>query len=243
MRAHDNLGLAADDLQQGTLVQGSAQLAGEQGQPELICQLVAKSVSNRAHMLGSQYLGGGQQRRLSAALCNREHCPNRNQSFARTNLTLKHAVHRVVLPEIFEQFVADRNLPGCQFKRQLGIETGKQLTGDSRRGGDGCVLASALEQCRLQQEGLVKTKGVTRRLPLVVILWSVNKANRLIERKQTIRFNNFGWQLFCDWRQDIEQDPDRATNHPCGDFRRSWINRNRQLGPTFCIGLVDVFCE
>ena len=97
-------------------------------------------------MLSSQDLGWCQQRRLTTTLRNREHCPHRNQGFARANLTLQHAVHRVVLPEIFEQLVADRNLTGRQFERQLGIETGKQLTGDSRRGGDGCILASALEQ-------------------------------------------------------------------------------------------------
>ena len=97
-------------------------------------------------MLGCQDLGWCQQRRLTAALRNCEHCPHRNQGFARANLTLQHAVHRVVLLEIFVQLIADRNLPGRQFERQLGIETRKQLTGESRRGGDGCVFASALEQ-------------------------------------------------------------------------------------------------
>ena len=216
MRAHDNLGLAADDLQQRALVLRCTHLAGEQSQPQLVGQVVTQGFANRAHVLRCQHLCWRKQGRLPAALSHRNHRANGNQGFSRTNLALKHSMHRVLLREVAQQRVAHLNLTGREGERQLLIEVGQHFCRDSRCGHNRGIFAATLEQRCLQKECLVKPQGVSRGLPVGFVLWAMNQANGLLERKQAVGRHDLSRQFVFNLRHHIEQNPKGATNHPGG---------------------------
>ena len=216
MRANDNLRLAADYLQQSALVLGRAKLAGEQGQPQLVGQVVTQGLANRAHVLRCQHLCWCKKCRLTAALSHRNHRANGHQGFSRTNLALKHAMHRVLLREVAQQRVTNLDLTGRESERQLLIEVGQHFCRDSRCGHNRGIFAATLEQRCLQKECLVKPQGVSRGLPVGFVLWAMNQTDRFIERKQAVGRHDLSRQFVFNRWHHIEQNPQRATNHPGG---------------------------
>ena len=131
-------------------------------------------------MLRCQNFCWCKQRRLPAALSHRNHRANGNEGFSRTNLALKHSMHRVLLREVTQQRVANLDLTGRQGERQLLVEVGQHFCRDSWCSHNRGIFAATLEQRCLQKKRLVKPQRVSRGLPVGFVLWAMNQTDRFI---------------------------------------------------------------
>ena len=194
MRAHDDAGVATDDVEQGAASLGGGLAAGEQGDPGAVLGApehaalgeVAEHRGDGAVVLRGEHLGGRQQRRLPPGIHRGEHGAQGDHGLARPDLALQQPVHRHVAGHLGRDGGADVGLPRGEGERQPRVERLEQPTRPhrARRGRLPGCRAPPLRERHLEDERLLEAQPPLGRLDLGHRLGGVDAAQGFGARHQ-----------------------------------------------------------
>ena len=232
MCADDESRGSAGDGELSALFLGGRQTSDEKGGVEVF----RESAERRSHgprVLGREHFGGGDERRLPTVLNRRQHRTNRDKGLTRTNLALNQPIHRAGAGHVVVDFGSDCRLVCRQRVRQRRVELRPQCARGSRHRHGLGGTSTVAQQCRLNEERLVKTKGLSRGPPLVVVGGTMNVPNRVGVGINRPRHANLVWHGVGQFRQGVDDHTHRLRNLPGRHRARRGIDRNRRLRPQF----------
>ena len=205
-------------------VLGGAELAG-------LGQRAEHAGDGPVVLLG-QYLGRGEQGRLTARVHHLEHRPDRDHRLARADLPLQQPVHRVGKGQLLGDRLAHRDLPRGQGERQARVE----LVGDAavdvraRHGRHGRRGQPPLRQRGLQQERLVPLEPLPGPFQVGLVERPVDGADRLGPAGQPVPLPELGRQRVLPRVQRVQHGLDRPGDHPRAGLGAGRVDRDHLGG-------------
>ena len=239
VRADDDAGLTAGDLEQRLLSLGRGLTAGEQGHAgadgaaaeEATLGQVAEHAGDRAGMLGGQNLRRGEQRRLTTGVDDGEHGPQGDEGLARADFALEESVHRCLGGEFGLDHRPDLALSVGELKGQSRVEGGLDAGADRAArhrplaGGE----RSASGECQLEQECLLVAQPPAGHLDLRPRVGRVDAAQRVQTRRQVAPIEDLFRQGILGVIEEVEHGAHRLRDLPSRQVADGEIDRDEVL--------------
>ena len=128
-------------------------------------------------MLGGEHLGGRQQHSLPPGIDDLQHCAQRHDRLAGSDLALQQPVHRVLTGQLRGQHLTHLLLASGQREGQCGVECGGQPAGPARagRGRPTGRLMTPQREGQLYRHRLVPLQPVLRGGDLGTVVGAVHR--------------------------------------------------------------------
>ena len=229
VRADDDQRLAGGDPQRRTAPVGRGHLTGEQRRHELGREVGSEHPGDRSQVLPREHLGGRDQRGLPAALRRLQHGPQRDERLARADLALDEPVHRPAAHKVAFDLRADRQLIGRACERQRRVESLEQAAGRSGGRRERTHELPLLQECGLQDEGLVPAQRLARLLDLVLEVGAVDALDRGAGAEESVLCAQGVRERVGHVAETVQHDGDDLHELPARDRAGRRIDRDRHV--------------